>query len=381
MKRINLLFIITALVALAGCGQTPAPATTPLAPSAAPGATQLPTATSAPPTVVPTTVPTSAPPTTVPTSAPTEAATPAPATIVPTEAATPSAEQPAYLDNRSDPVAVLQSLYNAVNRREYARAYGYWEAGAQVPAYDVFQNGYADTQQVELVTGPVTGDAGAGQRYYAVPVTVRATQTNGTTQLFAGCYTLHQSNPANFGAPPFRPLAITAATIQQVAPGADPTTLMAAACQNQGQPIDTSGQQNAYLDDRSTPETVIQSLYNAINQKQYVRAYSYWQNNAPPFEQFQQGYAATQSVVLTLGTSSVGAAAGNLYYTLPVTVQATTSDGHTQVFTGCYRLHLAQPQLQSPPFQPLGIDAAHLEQVANGDSLPAPDPASCAAIS
>ena len=125
MKRINLLFIITALVALAGCGQTPAPATTAQAPSAAPGATQLPTATSAPTTVVPTSVPTSAPPTSVPTSVPTQAATPAPATIVPTEAATPSAEQPAYLDNRSDPVAVLQSLYNAVNRREYARAYGY----------------------------------------------------------------------------------------------------------------------------------------------------------------------------------------------------------------------------------------------------------------
>jgi hypothetical protein len=313
--------------------------------------------------------------------APTQAATPAPATVAPTQAATPSAEQPAYLDNRSNPVAVLQSLYNAVNRREYARAYGYWEEGANVPAYEAFQNGYADTQGVELVTGPVTGDAGAGQRYYAVPVTVRATQTSGDAQLFAGCYTLHQSNPAMFGAPPFRPLAITGATIQQVAPGADPAALMAAACQNQGPPVDTSGQPNAYLDDRSTPETVIQSLYNAINLKEYVRAYSYWQTNAPPFEQFQQGYAATQLVTVTLGTSTVGAAAGNLYYTLPVTVQATTNDGHVQVFTGCYRLHLAQPQLQSPPFQPLGIDAANIAQVSSDNGVPAPDPASCEAVS
>ncbi|MCC6629578.1 MAG: hypothetical protein IT340_19540 [Chloroflexi bacterium] len=36
-----------------------------------------------------------------------------------------------YLDDRSDPVQVVRSLYNAVSRREYARAYAYWQATDQ----------------------------------------------------------------------------------------------------------------------------------------------------------------------------------------------------------------------------------------------------------
>jgi hypothetical protein len=59
-----------------------------------------------------------------------------------------------------------------------------------------------------LITGETTVDAGAGQRYYQVPVVVRLTQNGGSIQTYQGCYTLHLSLPGIQASPPFRPLGI-----------------------------------------------------------------------------------------------------------------------------------------------------------------------------
>ena len=48
------------------------------------------------------------------------------------------AAQPAYLDDRSTPEAVISSFYNAIDRQEYARAWSYYEDGQGVPAFDVY---------------------------------------------------------------------------------------------------------------------------------------------------------------------------------------------------------------------------------------------------
>ncbi len=121
-----------------------------------------------------------------------------------------------YLDDLSDPVQVLRSYFNAVNRKEYARAYTYWASGAgtsQLPPYNTFVQGYQDTATVQLTTGQVTSDSGAGQIYWTVSVTLAATTTSGTAQAFSGTYTLHQSQPGFFGAPPYIPLSIYSASI------------------------------------------------------------------------------------------------------------------------------------------------------------------------
>src|SRR5262249_37459132 len=106
-----------------------------------------------------------------------------------------------------------------------------------------------------------------------------------------------------------------------------------------------------YQDDRSTPEAVIGSYYDAVNRGEYSRAYSYWGPAAeapqlPPFDQFAQGYANTAFVDLAVGHVGTGVGAGQLYFTVPVTLVATMSDGSIQTFVGCYTLHLARPQLQ-----------------------------------
>ena len=143
----------------------------------------------------------------------------------------PNSDQYPYIDNRSGPVDVLTSLFNAVNRKEYDRAYSYWESGvSDLPPYDQFKAGYANTKSVQLLTGPVGGGVGAGQYYYSVPVVLVSQTTGGQTQTFAGCYTLHLANPIIQDAPPYQPMSIQSATIQQVDNNADMAPLLSRNC-------------------------------------------------------------------------------------------------------------------------------------------------------
>ena len=139
-----------------------------------------------------------------------------------------------YLDDRSDGIQVVRSYYNAINRHEYARAYGYWEPAAattQLPSFDQFQQGYQTTDLVDLTFGTQTSDAGAGQLYYAVPVKMVSHLTDSTTNTYVACYTLHLANPGIQATPPFQPLGIRSAVVQQVDNGSDTTALMASICQ------------------------------------------------------------------------------------------------------------------------------------------------------
>jgi hypothetical protein len=126
-----------------------------------------------------------------------------------------------------------------------------------------------------------------------------------------------------------------------------------------------------YLDDRSTPEAVINSYYDAVNKREYARAYSYWEPSAaerelPEFHEFANGYADTSSIQVTLGMIGSGVGAGQLYFSVPVTLVAFMSDGSIQTFVGCYTLHLGRPQLQAePPFQPMAIQHASISLVNN----------------
>ncbi len=291
-----------------------------------------------------------------------------------------------YLDDRSNADTLMTSFVNALNRREYLRAYSYWEPTAtQRPAYADFKSGYADTHSVHLDIGTVTGGVAAGNLYAAVPVTLIAQTSAGQTQTFVGCYLLHLGQPAIQGVPPFQPWGIRSANVSQVANGANTTSLMAQACQDQAgsampaqpstDPNDVSA--NRYLDDRSTAQELMRSFVNALNRREYVRAYSYWRPGAAQlqsFEQFQEGYSATQSVQLTLGTVTGDAGAGQLYYSVPVILNAQTPGGAPQTFLGCYVLHLAQPVIQdTPPYQPLAIQSANVRQVTDSSGMPAVD--------
>lgn len=304
--------------------------------------------------------------------------------------------QAVYRDNRSDALSVLRSLFSAVNRKEYVRAYSYWKPGAVgLPPYAQFAQGYANTTTVLLAVGEISEDVGAGQHYYSAPVTLVSTLTNGQRQLFVGCYTLHLGLPSAQATPPYQPLAVERAVVNQVASDADTAALMRRACAQTppspmpGTATPTRGQPpasptataassatpgpddigvNLYIDDRSDGLSVIRSFFNAINRKEYVRAYSYWKAGATGFASytaFERYYVQAASVQISSGTVTTDAGAGQLYYQAPVIIVTKTTAGPTQTAVGCYTLQLAMPSAQAaPPFQPLAIRSAVVRQVA-----------------
>jgi hypothetical protein len=124
------------------------------------------------------------------------------------------ADPPQYVDDRSTPVAVIQSFYNAIDRKEYARAYSYYENGQGVAAFDTFQAGYADTARVSIAFGSPTADGAAGSTFYSLPVSIDAASNSGKHSYFAGCYTLRLANPSIQAAPPFEPMHIVSGKLQ-----------------------------------------------------------------------------------------------------------------------------------------------------------------------
>ncbi|OBQ84146.1 DUF1176 domain-containing protein [Mesorhizobium sp. WSM3873] len=117
------------------------------------------------------------------------------------------AAEAAYIDDRSSAEAVVRSLYSAINRHEFARAWGYFGDTKPAKDFDAFVKGYDSTDTVEVKTGAVSDEGAAGSIYYSVPVAIQATDKKGEAKIFAGCYTLRQVN-AQIQEPPFQPIFI-----------------------------------------------------------------------------------------------------------------------------------------------------------------------------
>lgn len=117
------------------------------------------------------------------------------------------AQETRYIDDRSTAASLIQSFYNAVNRKEYSRAWSYY--GDQKPAtdFDIFAKGYENTTQVNVITGAVSSEGAAGSAFYYLPVSIIAFAKDGSEAVFAGCYTLRLANPGIQGEP-FQPLHI-----------------------------------------------------------------------------------------------------------------------------------------------------------------------------
>ena len=304
-------------------------------------------------------------------------ASPTPSAVAQPSASASAAPATAYLDDRSSAEQVIRSYYDAIGRRQYLRAYWYWEASTTLPAYDTFAKGFEATTAVQVELGTVGGSPGAGQLFWGVPAVVLTTTTTGS-QAFVGCYTVHLARPEIQTAPPFKPIAIQSGDVKPSASAAAARSALATACGSAnatplpwgapGTGIDAT----RYIDDRSAGEELIRSYYNAVNRKEYTRAYAYWEAGAPglaPFDTFAAGYANTKSVALVTKPGTTDTGAGQLYYSVPAVVTASNADGSTTIFSGCYKLHLGSPNAQAtPPFQPLGIQSARIAQAANGSN-------------
>jgi hypothetical protein len=109
-----------------------------------------------------------------------------------------------------------------------------------------------------------------------------------------------------------------------------------------------------------TGTQLLKTFYNAINRKEYERAYSYYQGVpnpdpalAAPYAQWVQGYANTVYVTLAAGTETIGAGAGNIFASVPVVLTSTQKDGSKQIFSGCYILHRVNFGISDNPLDEL----------------------------
>ena len=94
------------------------------------------------------------------------------------------------------PAAVIHEYYDAINARDYRRAYALWgDLGAGSPlTYEKFAAGFADTDSVHVEIGePGRVEGAAGSRFVDVPVIIFATTKSGEHQRFEGRYTLRRS--------------------------------------------------------------------------------------------------------------------------------------------------------------------------------------------
>ena len=91
---------------------------------------------------------------------------------------------------------VIRAYYEAINRKDYERAYRRWGGGgaASGKSYETFVRGFSGTESVTGDVGsPSRIEGAAGSRYVTVPVAIRATAADGATQRFSGTYTLRRS--------------------------------------------------------------------------------------------------------------------------------------------------------------------------------------------
>lgn len=107
-------------------------------------------------------------------------------------------------------------------------------------------------------------------------------------------------------------------------------------------PSDAQTPDNIVFNQPTDPASLIGSYYNAVHLRDYGRAYSYWET--PPqgrsLQQFANGFSdtASASVLVELPIVS-GAAAGNLFASLPVVISAQHTDGTLHTYTGCFIVH------------------------------------------
>ena len=95
-----------------------------------------------------------------------------------------------------DAVAVVRDYYASIDARDYAHAYVLWSDGGRSSGKTVqqFADGFADTASVSVqVDPPGRIDAAAGSRYIKVPVTITATQRDGSAKRYLGTYTLRRA--------------------------------------------------------------------------------------------------------------------------------------------------------------------------------------------
>jgi hypothetical protein len=125
----------------------------------------------------------------------------------------------------NDPLSTLAAYYDAINARDYRRAYSYWDS--PTTSFERFAAGFADTDRVRVLVEPSARVEGAaGSAYADVSTIVVATTKAGNERVFAGCYVMRRSNVQDRGWKIYR------ADVSQVPSSTRLSRMLSQACRN-----------------------------------------------------------------------------------------------------------------------------------------------------
>jgi len=131
-------------------------------------------------------------------SAPAPGATPAPSPTAPSPNPAPPAPSPAPPGasppgTASSPSAVVIAYFDAINARDYQKA---WNLGGRNVggSYSSFVSGFSTTRMVSVQILDLSGDIGTG----VVTARVTSLETDGSTKVFRGMYTVRGGVITNF---------------------------------------------------------------------------------------------------------------------------------------------------------------------------------------
>jgi hypothetical protein len=166
-----------------------------------------------------------------------------------------------------------------------------------------------------------------------------ATHLDGSRHTFAGCYVTRRSNPGVDRVSPDTGWWLYSAAVAPTPANTTDATLLAHACE--------STQPHLVYHDREGPLRLLASYFNAIDHRDYRRAWGYWKNPPnPSYEDFVHGYAETASVLLVVRPPvRVEGAAGSRYASVPALLIATHTDGSQHAFVACYVTWRVNPQI------------------------------------
>lgn len=232
----------------------------------------------------------------------------------------------------------MLDYYHAIAEKRYDQAYGLWaeNGAASGQTRAEFQQGYAKTAGLSVLLDRPTASGDAVTVPIAILSVLNLSNQTQQPQRFSGIYALRQEAGG---------WRIVSATIAESDASAEP-------------PASTSDALR-----------VLQAYYQAIDQGNYPRAYTYWENNGTASQQsysvFVEGFASTDRVTLATGQAQINAAAGSVYTEVPVVVIAQQRDGSRQLFCGNYRLRRANV----PPFDSFGwrIEQASILKLENAE--------------
>jgi hypothetical protein len=99
-----------------------------------------------------------------------------------------------HIEDRLNPVGLIQAYYDAIAAGDYARAYGYWPNGAPGQTLDEFAAGFGGTSDIGAVVAlDFHVGAAAGSTYAETPLLLTAAE-DGETKWYVGCIVTRKSN-------------------------------------------------------------------------------------------------------------------------------------------------------------------------------------------